>query len=272
MKQYHDLLKNILTNGVTRTDRTGTGTISLFGPQMEFNISSEFPLVTTKKVFWKGVAEELLWMLRGETNVKPLQDRGVRIWDEWADEDGELGPVYGSQWRNWINTHWDGERYQTRSTDQIANVIRRIRERPDCRRLIVSAWNPAEIDAMKLPPCHAFFQFYVHEGNLSCKLYQRSADMFLGVPFNIASYALLTHIVAHLTGLKPHRFIHTFGDAHVYLNHIEQVKEQLSRQLLELPHLSIIDRGQKDPADYKFEDFVLTGYDPHPPIKAEVAV
>lgn len=281
MKQYHDLLKDILENGTKKGDRTGTGTISLFGPQMSFDLSKGFPLVTTKKVFWRGVVEELLWMLRGETNVKSLQAKGVKIWDEWADPNGELGPVYGQQWRSWTAvrsvrsevpgeaTEWDEEHFHI---DQIAEVVQRITEKPDDRRLIVTAWNPADISRMKLPPCHCFFQFYVSNGELSCKLYQRSADMFLGVPFNIASYALLTHIIAHQTNLKPGRFVHTFGDAHIYLNHIDQVREQLSREPRPLPTLRIDDCGQTDPESYEFEDFKLDGYDPHPAIKGEVSV
>lgn len=260
MKQYLDLLSEIRNCGNKRGDRTGTGTISLFGPQMEFDLRTGFPLVTTKKVFWRGVVEELLWMLRGSTNVKELQAKNVHIWDEWADENGELGPVYGAQWRGFGGV------------DQIHNLIERIKAKPEDRRLIVSAWNPAEVDEMKLPPCHCFFQCYVENGYLSLKMYQRSADMFLGVPFNIASYALLTHILAHLTGLKPGKFIHSFGDAHIYLNHLEQVDAQLQRQPYELPRLFIVDRGQKTVEDFVFEDFTLVGYKHHAAIKGEVAV
>lgn len=260
MNQYLQLLENIRTAGNRRGDRTGTGTISLFGPQMIFDLRKGFPIVTTKKVFWRGVVEELLWMLRGSTNVKELQAKNVHIWDEWADESGELGPVYGAQWRNFGGV------------DQIHNLIERIKAKPEDRRLIVSAWNPAEVDKMKLPPCHAFFQCYVEAGRLSLKMYQRSADMFLGVPFNIASYALLTHILAHLTGLKPGTFIHTFGDAHIYLNHLDQVDVQLIRDPRPLPTLQIAHRGQKSVEDFIFEDFTLVGYDPHPAIKAEVSV
>lgn len=260
MKQYLDLLSSIYAFGNRRGDRTGTGTVSLFGPQMEFDLRAGFPLVTTKKVFWRGVVEELLWMLRGSTNVKELQAKNVHIWDEWADENGELGPVYGAQWRGFGGV------------DQINNLIHRIQSKPEDRRLIVSAWNPAEVDEMKLPPCHCFFQCYVENGHLSLKMYQRSADMFLGVPFNIASYALLTHILAFLCQLKPGRFIHTFGDAHIYLNHLEQVKEQASREPYPLPKLFIVDRGQRTVEDFVFEDFNLVGYKHHPAIKGEVAV
>lgn len=264
MRQYLDTLKLILEKGNKRGDRTGVGTISYFGPQMRFDLSEGFPIITTKKVPMRLVIEELLWMLRGETNVKSLQEKNVHIWDEWADKNGELGPVYGAQWRAW-KTH-DG-----RTIDQIAEVVARIKTKPECRRLIVSAWNVAHINEMKLPPCHAFFQFYVADGKLSCKLCQRSADMFLGVPFNISSYALLTMMVAQVCGLKPGEFIHTFGDAHVYLNHLDQVKLQMSREPKALPVMKI-DPEVKDIFKFKTESFELVGYDPHPAIKAEVAV
>lgn len=264
MQQYLDTLRFILEKGNKRGDRTGVGTISYFGPQMRFDLSAGFPVITTKKVAMRLVIEELLWMLRGETNVKPLQEKNVHIWDEWADENGELGPVYGAQWRGW-KTH-DG-----RNVDQIAEIVARIKAKPECRRLIVSAWNVAHINEMKLPPCHAFFQFYVADGKLSCKLYQRSADMFLGVPFNISSYALLTMMVAQVCGLAPGEFVHTFGDAHIYLNHLEQVNLQLSREPKPLPVMKI-NPEVKDIFGFKTEDFELTGYDPHPAIKAEVAV
>ena len=264
MKQYHELLERILAEGVSKGDRTGTGTLSIFGHQMRFNLADGFPLVTTKKLFVKAIIHELIWFLRGDTNIKYLRDNGVTIWDEWADENGDLGPVYGSQWRSWPAP--DG-----RSIDQIANVVAMIRRNPDSRRLIVSAWNPAEVDKMALPPCHCLFQFYVSDGKLSCQLYQRSADIFLGVPFNIASYALLTMMVAQVTNLKPGEFIHTFGDAHLYANHIEQAHLQLSRAPRALPVMKL------NPAvtslfDFRYEDFRLEGYDPHPHIKAEVAV
>ncbi len=264
MKQYHELLERILAEGVSKGDRTGTGTLSIFGHQMRFNLADGFPLVTTKKLFVKAIIHELIWFLRGDTNIKYLRDNGVTIWDEWADENGDLGPVYGSQWRSWPAP--DG-----RSIDQIANVVDMIRRNPDSRRLIVSAWNPAEVDKMALPPCHCLFQFYVADGRLSCQLYQRSADTFLGVPFNIASYALLTMMVAQVTNLKPGEFIHTFGDAHLYANHIEQAHLQLSRAPRALPVMKL------NPAvtslfDFRYEDFRLEGYDPHPHIKAEVAV
>ena len=264
MKQYHELLERILAEGVSKGDRTGTGTLSIFGHQMRFNLADGFPLVTTKKLFVKAIIHELIWFLRGDTNIKYLRDNGVTIWDERADENGDLGPVYGSQWRSWPAP--DG-----RSIDQIANVVDMIRRNPDSRRLIVSAWNPAEVDKMALPPCHCLFQFYVADGRLSCQLYQRSADTFLGVPFNIASYALLTMMVAQVTNLKPGEFIHTFGDAHLYANHIEQAHLQLSRAPRALPVMKL------NPAvtslfDFRYEDFRLEGYDPHPHIKAEVAV
>ncbi|MBI2120454.1 MAG: thymidylate synthase [Parcubacteria group bacterium] len=264
MKQYCDLLEHIKVNGVKKTDRTGTGTLSVFGYQMRFDLSETFPVVTTKKLHLKSVIHELLWFLCGGTNVKYLRDNGVTIWDEWADENGELGPVYGYQWRSWPTP--DG-----RHIDQISQVIEQIKKTPDSRRLIVSAWNVGEIEQMALPPCHAFFQFYVADGKLSCQLYQRSCDMFLGVPFNIASYALLTLMVAQVTGLKPGEFVWTGGDVHLYLNHLEQVDLQLSREPRVLPQMKI-NPGVKDIFDFTFEDFELVGYDPHPGIKAPIAV
>lgn len=264
MKQYHDLMHHVLEHGATKTDRTGTGTISVFGYQMRFNLEEGFPMMTTKKVHMKSILHELLWFLKGDTNIKYLKDNGVSIWDEWADENGNLGPVYGSQWRSWPTA--DG-----RHIDQISQVVNQIKNNPDSRRMIVSAWNVGEIDKMKLPPCHAFFQFYVAEGKLSCQLYQRSADIFLGVPFNIASYAILTLMMAQVCDLKPGEFIHTLGDAHLYSNHIEQAKLQLSRDFRKLPVLKI-NPEVKDIFGFKFEDFTLEGYDPHPHIKAAVAV
>lgn len=264
MKQYHDLLNHVLTHGNKKEDRTGTGTISVFGYQMRFNLAEGFPLLTTKKVHLKSIIHELLWFLQGSTNIQYLKDNGVTIWDEWADENGNLGPVYGYQWRNWPKP--DGTHI-----DQIAQVVESIKKNPDSRRLIVSAWNVADVDKMKLPPCHAFFQFYVADGKLSCQLYQRSADIFLGVPFNIASYALLTMMVAQVCDLQLGDFVHTLGDAHIYLNHMEQVKEQLSRTPRNLPSMRI-NPDVKDIFGFKFEDFTLEGYDPHPAIKAPVAV
>lgn len=264
MKQYHDLMRHVMKHGTKKTDRTGTGTISVFGYQMRFDLSEGFPLLTTKKVHTKSIIHELLWFLKGDTNIAYLKENGVSIWDEWADEKGNLGPVYGYQWRSWPTA--DG-----RHIDQITQVIEQIRKNPDSRRLIVSAWNVGEIEKMKLPPCHAFFQFYVADGKLSCQLYQRSADIFLGVPFNIASYALLTMMVAQVTGLKPGEFVHTFGDAHLYLNHLEQTELQLSRDLRKLPTLRI-NPDVKNIFDFKFEDFNIEGYDPHPHIKATVAI
>ncbi|HKC68824.1 MAG TPA: thymidylate synthase [Bacteroidia bacterium] len=264
MKQYHDLMKHVLEHGAKKTDRTGTGTVSVFGYQMRFNLQDGFPLLTTKKLHTKSIIHELLWFLKGDTNIKYLKDNGVSIWDDWADAQGNLGPVYGSQWRNWPTP--DG-----RHIDQITQVIDMIKKSPDSRRLIVSAWNVGEIDKMKLPPCHAFFQFYVADGKLSCQLYQRSADIFLGVPFNIASYALLTMMVAQVCNLQLGDFVHTLGDAHLYSNHIEQANLQLSRECRKLPVLKI-NPAVKNIFDFKFEDFVLEGYDPHPHIKAEVAV
>ncbi len=264
MKQYHDLMRYVLAHGTQKSDRTGTGTISIFGYQMRFDLNEGFPLLTTKKVHTKSVIHELIWFLKGDTNIKYLKENGVSIWDEWADENGNLGPVYGYQWRSWPTP--DGKHI-----DQIKNVIEQIKKNPDSRRLIVSAWNVAEIDKMKLPPCHAFFQFYVLDGKLSCQLYQRSADIFLGVPFNIASYALLTMMVAQVCDLKLGEFIHTFGDAHIYSNHIEQVNLQLSRDFRTLPQMKL-NPAVKNIFDFKFEDFTLENYNPHPHIKAPVAV
>ena len=264
MKQYHDLLRAVLANGNIKSDRTGTGTISLFGYQMRFNLSDGFPLVTTKKIHFKSVVYELLWFLKGSTNIDYLKKNNIRIWDEWADEDGELGPVYGHQWRSWPTP-------EGKTIDQISNLINQIKNNPDSRRLIVSAWNVGEIDKMKLPPCHAFFQFYVAEGRLSCQLYQRSADIFLGVPFNIASYALLTIMIAQVCGLKTGEFVHTLGDAHIYLNHSEQVKVQLSRSIKEPPIMKI-NKDRSSIFDFTYDDFILEGYDPHPLIKGSVAV
>lgn len=264
MKQYLDLLREIRDNGVTKTDRTGVGTKSIFGHQMRFNLQDGFPLLTTKKVFLKGIIYELLWFLKGDTNIKFLTDHNVHIWDEWADENGDLGYVYGKQWRSWEAT--DG-----RVIDQISQVVDLIKNHPDSRRILVTAWNPAEIDKMALPPCHCLFQFYVADGKLSCQLYQRSADTFLGVPFNIASYALLTMMLAQVCGLEPGEFIHTTGDTHIYLNHLEQVNEQLSREPRPLPKM-IINPDVKSIFDFKYEDFQLEGYDPYPAIKAPVAV
>lgn len=264
MKQFHDLMRHVLEHGVKKEDRTGTGTISVFGYQMRFNLEEGFPLLTTKKLHTKSIIHELLWFLQGDTNIKYLKDNGVSIWDEWADANGNLGPVYGHQWRSWPTK--DGK-----TIDQITKVVEMIKKTPDSRRLIVSAWNVADIDNMKLPPCHAFFQFYVANGKLSCQLYQRSADIFLGVPFNIASYALLTMMMAHVCGLKAGEFVHTFGDAHLYSNHIEQTKLQLSRDCRPLPTMKI-NPNVKSIFDFKFEDFTLENYDPHPHIKAAVAV
>ena len=264
MKQYQDLVRHVLTHGNKKEDRTGTGTVSVFGYQMRFDLNAGFPLLTTKKVHLKSIIHELLWFLQGSTNIAYLKENGVRIWDEWADEHGNLGPVYGYQWRNWPKP--DGAHI-----DQITQVVNMIKSNPDSRRLIVSAWNVADVDQMKLPPCHAFFQFYVADGKLSCQLYQRSADIFLGVPFNIASYALLTMMVAQVCGLKLGDFVHTLGDAHIYSNHFEQANEQLKRDLRTLPIMHI-NPNVKDIFDFKFEDFTLEGYDPHPPIKGVVAV
>ncbi|MCG7345335.1 thymidylate synthase [Sporosarcina sp. ACRSL] len=278
-QQYLDLCRHILDNGVAKTDRTGTGTLSTFGYQMRFDLAKGFPLLTTKRVAWKSVAYELLWFLRGDTNVKYLRDNGVTIWDEWTRKDGSLGPVYGEQWRSWQPAEMvydyyfdDGSDMLTEDTiDQIAQVIEQIRTNPDSRRLLVNAWNVGDLGGMALPPCHFAFQFYVANGKLSCQLYQRSGDVFLGVPFNIASYALLTHMIAHVTGLGVGEFVHTIGDAHIYTNHIEQVKTQLQRKPRALPTLEIT-RETDDIDALTFEDFVLSGYDPHPKLSGKVAV
>jgi thymidylate synthase len=264
MKQYHDLLKHVLEKGVRKEDRTGTGTISVFGYQMRFDLSEGFPAVTTKKLHLRSIIHELLWFLKGDTNIQYLRDNKVSIWDEWADENGNLGPVYGHQWRSWSTP-------EGRTIDQISEVVKMIRDKPDSRRMMVSAWNPGDLDKMALPPCHVMFQFYVTNGKLSCQLYQRSADIFLGVPFNIASYALLTMMMAQVTGLQAGEFIHTFGDTHIYLNHLDQVNLQLSRDFRPLPKM-IINPDVKDIFGFVYEDFVLEGYDPHPHIKAQVAV
>ena len=264
MRQYLDLMRHILEHGTRKNDRTGTGTLSVFGPQLRFDLQAGFPLLTTKKVHLKSIIHELLWFLKGETNVRYLRENGVSIWDEWADDKGELGPVYGYQWRSWPAP--DG-----RHIDQVSKVIEDIRHNPDSRRLIVSAWNVADLERMALMPCHAFFQFYVADGELSCQLYQRSADLFIGVPFNIASYAALTLMVAHVCNLRPGEFVHTFGDTHLYLNHLEQAREQLSRQPRALPRM-ILNPDVRNLFDFRYEDFNLVGYEPHPAIKAQVAV
>lgn len=264
MKQYLDLLKKIMDEGVVKGDRTGVGTKSIFGHQMRFNLSEGFPLLTTKKLHLKSIIYELLWFIRGDTNIKYLNDHGVSIWDEWADENGELGPVYGAQWRRWKTA--DG-----REIDQLSELMEQLKNNPNSRRLIISAWNVGEIEKMALPPCHSLFQFYVAEGRLSCQLYQRSADTFLGVPFNIASYALLTMMIAKVLGLQPGDFVHTLGDTHIYLNHFEQVKEQLGRTPRSLPKM-IIEGDQKSIFDFKYEDFKLVDYNPYPSIKAPIAV
>jgi thymidylate synthase len=264
MRQYLDLMQHVLTNGTRKDDRTGTGTLSVFGAQLRFDLSAGFPLLTTKRVHLKSIIHELLWFLKGETNIKYLQDHGVTIWDEWADQNGELGPVYGYQWRSWPAA--DG-----RHIDQISAALNLIRTNPDSRRIIVSAWNVAELDKMALMPCHAFFQFYVAQGRLSCQMYQRSADLFLGVPFNIASYALLALMVAQVCGLKPGEFVHSLGDTHLYLNHLEQTREQLSREPRALPTMRL-NPAVTDLFAFRYEDFTLEGYDPHPPIKAPIAV
>lgn len=263
-KQYLELCRHILENGVQKEDRTGTGTISVFGYQMRFDLQEGFPLLTTKKVHLKSIIYELLWFLNGDTNVKYLQENGVRIWNEWADVNGELGPIYGHQWRSWQGA--DGK-----TIDQIANLIHEIKTNPNSRRLIVSAWNVGDLDKMALPPCHLLFQFYVADGKLSCQLYQRSGDVFLGVPFNIASYSLLTMMIAQVTGLKPGEFVHTIGDAHIYLNHLEQVNLQLQRKPRPLPKM-IINPEVKDLFAFKYEDFTIEGYNPHPTIKGVVSV
>jgi len=263
-RQYLELLQEVLERGARKSDRTGTGTLSVFGRQMRYDLRHSFPLLTTKKLHTKSILVELLWFLRGDTNIKWLQERGVTIWDEWADENGNLGPVYGYQWRHWRTP--DG-----REIDQIRDLIQSIRKKPDSRRHIVSAWNPADVDKMALPPCHALFQFYVANGKLSCQMYQRSADLFLGVPFNIASYAALTLMVAQVTDLKPGDFVLTLGDAHIYLNHLEQVREQLTRSPRPFPKLKL-NPAVKELLDFRYEDFTLEGYDPHPAIKAPIAV
>ena len=264
MKQYLDLLQRIVNEGTRKEDRTGTGTLSVFGHQMRFNLEEGFPLLTTKKLHLKSIIYELLWFLKGDTNVKYLQENGVRIWNEWADENGELGPVYGHQWRSWPN-------YNGGHIDQIQDIVNALKNNPDSRRMIVSAWNVAEVDQMALPPCHCLFQFYVANGKLSLQLYQRSADTFLGVPFNVASYALLTMMMAQVSGLKPGDFIHTTGDTHLYLNHLEQAKEQLKRTPRTLPRM-VINPNVTSIFDFKYDDFTLEGYDPLPHIKAEVSV
>lgn len=264
MKQYLDLLRHIMHDGVEKHDRTGVGTKSIFGHQMRFDLSEGFPLLTTKKVHLKSIIYELLWFISGDTNIKYLKDNGVTIWDEWADENGDLGPVYGHQWRSWPAP--DGS-----TIDQLSMVVNQIRNNPDSRRMMVTAWNPGEVEKMALPPCHCLFQFYVAEGRLSCQLYQRSADTFLGVPFNIASYALLTMMIAQVCGLQPGEFIHTTGDTHIYLNHLEQVETQLSREPRKLPVMKL-NPEVKDIFSFKYEDFTLEGYDPYPAIKAPVAV
>ncbi|AFY02830.1 thymidylate synthase [Bdellovibrio bacteriovorus] len=264
MKQYHDLIKTVLEHGVKKEDRTGTGTISMFGYQMRYNLQEGFPLLTTKKLHTRSIFHELLWFLKGETNIKYLHDNKVTIWDEWADENGNLGPVYGKQWRSWETA--DG-----RTIDQITNVVEQIKKNPNSRRMLVVAFNPGDVDKMALPPCHAFFQFYVANGKLSCQLYQRSADIFLGVPFNIASYALLTHMIAQVCNLEVGDFVHTLGDAHLYLNHLEQTNLQLTREFRPLPQLKL-NPAKKDLFDFTYEDIEIIGYDPHPAIKAEVAV
>ncbi len=264
MHQYLDLMRHVRDHGIRREDRTGTGTVSVFGYQIRFDLASGFPVVTTKKLHLRSIIHELLWFLQGDTNIRYLQENGVSIWDEWADENGDLGPVYGHQWRSWPRS--DGG-----SIDQISEVLDQIRTNPDSRRLMVSAWNPTDVEAMALPPCHCLFQFYVANGRLSCQLYQRSADIFLGVPFNIASYALLTMMVAQVTGLQPGDFVHTFGDAHLYSNHLEQVETQLAREPHPLPVMQM-NPEVRSLFDFRYEDFELVGYDPHPHIKAPVAV
>lgn len=264
MQQYLDLMRHVLQHGVERGDRTGTGTLSIFGYQMRFDLQAGFPLLTTKKLHLKSIVYELIWMLRGDTNVRFLNENGVRIWDEWADERGELGPVYGAQWRSWNGP--DGQ-----VVDQIAGVVKEIRGNPTSRRLVVSAWNPALVDQMALPPCHTLFQFYVHAGRLSCQLYQRSGDIFLGVPFNTASYALLTMMIAQAADLQPGEFIHTFGDAHLYLNHLEQARLQLERQPRPLPRL-VLNPSVRSILDFEYSDVSLAGYEPHPHIPAPVSV
>jgi thymidylate synthase len=264
MQQYLDLLQDVLNSGVRKADRTGTGTLSVFGRQMRFDLEKGFPITTTKRLFLKGIIHELLWFLQGNTNIKYLTDNGVHIWDEWADENGDLGPIYGAQWRHWSTAGG-------KPIDQISGLIEMLRAKPNSRRLLVSAWNVGELDAMRLPPCHCLFQFYVADRRLSCQLYQRSADLFLGVPFNIASYSLLTMMIAHVTVLAPGEFIHTFGDAHIYLNHIEQVRTQLSRQPRSLPRM-LLNEKVRSIFDFKYEDFTLVGYDPYLAIPAPIAI
>ena len=278
MKQYHDLCRHILDNGVRKEDRTGTGTLSVFGYQSRYDLSKGFPIITTKKLHWPSIAHELLWFLSGDTNTKYLRENNVKIWNEWADEDGNLGPVYGKQWRSWDTfTLYEIGPYNAKRSDyegtidQIANVIEQIKTNPDSRRLMVNAWNVGELDEMALPPCHFAFQFYVANGRLSCQLYQRSGDVFLGIPFNIASYALLTYMIAHVTGLEVGEFVHTIGDAHIYTNHIEQVETQLKRDFKPLPQLKI-KRQVADIDDFTFDDFEIVGYEAHPHIKGEVAI
>jgi len=264
MRQYLELMQHVLNHGHQKSDRTGTGTLSVFGYQMRFNLADGFPLVTTKKCHLKSIIHELLWFLKGDTNIQYLQNQGVSIWDEWADKNGDLGPIYGHQWRSWTTTEGD-------KIDQLMQVIDQIKTTPDSRRMIISAWNVGDLNKMQLPPCHAFFQFYVANGRLSCQLYQRSADIFLGVPFNIASYALLTLMVAQVCNLKPGDFVHTFGDAHLYLNHLDQTREQLNRQPRSLPNMQL-NASVNQIVDFKYEDFLLENYNPHPAIKAPVAV
>ncbi len=264
MRQYLDLMRHVLEHGADKTDRTGTGTRSVFGWQMRFDLAEGFPLVTTKKLHLRSIIHELLWFLQGDTNIRYLQENGVRIWDEWADENGELGPVYGKQWRRW-------EAPDGRVVDQISQLVENLKKNPDSRRHMVSAWNPAEVDSMALPPCHALFQFYVANGRLSCQLYQRSADIFLGVPFNIASYALLTHMLAQVCGYQPGDFVHTLGDAHLYANHLDQARLQLSREPRPLPRL-VLNPEVRDIFGFRFEDIAIEGYDPHPHIAAQVSV
>lgn len=282
MQQYLDCLRAIMARGVKRNDRTGTGTTDLFGYQMRFDLSAGFPLLTTKRVHWKSVVYELLWMLAGDTNIKYLNDHGVTIWNEWANESGDLGPVYGHQWRSWssfrfvpghsgVHYEWEPDAWTREPLDQISNVIEQVKKNPDSRRLVVSAWNPAEIDSMALPPCHCLFQFFVADGKLSCQLYQRSADVFLGVPFNIASYSLLTMMIAQVTGLEPGEFVHSFGSVHIYDNHQDAVQEQLSRIPRKLPHVAL-NPGVRDIFEFRYEDIQLIGYDPLPKISAAVAV
>lgn len=274
MKQYLELIQDVLDNGIEKEDRTGTGTISVFGRQARYNLADGFPMLTTKKLHWPSIVHELLWFISGSTNIKYLTDNGIRIWNEWADEDGNLGPIYGKQWRDWEGEieHDYGNFVSQDYIDQLEEVIKSIKSNPDSRRHIVTAWNPGQLDMMALPPCHMMYQFYVANGRVSCMMYQRSCDLFLGVPFNIASYSLLTHMIAHLTGLKVGEFIHTMGDLHIYKNHLEQVKLQLTREPTKLPTLEIDDRGQKSIDDFIYNDFVLVNYAAQPHIKGKVAV